>query len=65
VKYEKQLKALVEKQANDSGVFFLAKNEKIQYLQQEIRKLHALIEENEIDINFFLSNRCYTDKMSG
>jgi len=50
MKYEKELRALVEEQAKDRGIFFMAQTAPEAYLQQEIRKLHALVEENEIDI---------------
>lgn len=42
----KQIKELAEKQANDRGLWFIAKTAPEAYLQQELRKLHALIEED-------------------
>ena len=42
----KQIKELVDKQVNDEGLWFIAKTAPEAYLQQELRKLHALIEED-------------------
>ena len=39
------IKALVDAQAEDDGLWFLADHAAEGYLQQELRKLHALIEE--------------------
>ena len=36
--------ALVEQQANDEGLWFVAQTAPEAYLQQELRKLHDLIE---------------------
>ena len=38
------LRALVEQQANDDGLWFLAATAPEAYLQQELRRLHAAIE---------------------
>lgn len=40
-----KLLKLVEEQANDDGLWFDARYITEAYLQQELRKLHALIEE--------------------
>jgi len=58
MQYEKELKELVEKQAEDEGIFFAAQTGPEAYLQQEIRKLHALIEENEMDIMIWCEDVC-------
>jgi len=42
----KQIKELVDKQAEDEGLWFIARTCPEGYLQQELRKLHALIEED-------------------
>lgn len=39
-----QVKALVDKQANDEGLWFQAEHASEAYLQQELRRLHAAIE---------------------
>lgn len=54
MKYEKELKELVAKQAEDDGIFFQALTAPEAYLQNEIRKLHALIEENKVDISIYV-----------
>lgn len=41
---EAKIKALVETQANDDGLWFKAETAPEAYLQQELRKLHAVIE---------------------
>jgi len=55
MKYETELKKLAARQAEDEGIFFIAETAAEAYLQQEIRKLHALIEENELDISIYLN----------
>lgn len=55
MKYEKELKELAAKQAEDGGLWFDAKTAPEAYLQQEIRKLHALIEGDEMDIQIYCS----------
>ena len=39
-----ELKDLVNDQANDDGLWFIAQTAPEAYLQQELRKLHKLIE---------------------
>jgi len=39
------IKRLVDEQAKDEGLWFIAEHAPEAYLQQELRKLHALIEE--------------------
>ena len=41
---EDAIKALVEEQANDDGLWFVAETCAEAYLQQELRRLHAVIE---------------------
>lgn len=38
------IRALVDEQANDDGIWFIAQTGPEAYLQQELRRLHALIE---------------------
>lgn len=38
------IRALVAKQAEDEGLWFVAETAAEAYLQQELRKLHAVIE---------------------
>ena len=38
---------VVEKQAEDDGLWFVAKTAPEAYLQQELRRLHTVIEEDE------------------
>lgn len=40
-----KLKALVAKQADDEGLWFVAETAPEAYLQQELRKLHEIIEQ--------------------
>jgi hypothetical protein len=40
------IRKLVDEQAEDDGLWFVAEHAPEAYLQQELRKLHALIEEN-------------------
>ena len=40
-----ELQELVNKQAEDEGLWFIAQTAPEAYLQQELRKLHAAIEE--------------------
>ena len=40
---------LVQKQADDDGLWFCAENISEAYLQQELRKLHSIIEGEEND----------------
>lgn len=40
-----EIRALVDKQAEDEGLWFEAETAPEAYLQQELRKLHALIED--------------------
>ena len=40
----KKILALVNRQADDEGLWFIAETAAEAYLQQELRKLHALIE---------------------
>ena len=40
-----KLKALVDQQAEDEALWFFARTAPEAYLQQELRKLHALCEE--------------------
>lgn len=50
-KLEEQVEALrklVGKQAEDEGLWFVAQTAPEAYLQQELRKLHAAIEQEEI-----------------
>lgn len=44
----KELRKLVGKQAEDEGLWFVAQTAPEAYLQQELRKLHAAIEQEEI-----------------
>ncbi len=49
-KLEKHLKAIrivVDKQANDEGLWFIARTAPEAYLQQALRKLHRAIEGKE------------------
>lgn len=41
----KKIKTLVEEQANDEGLWFIAETAPEAYLQQALRKLHRVIEE--------------------
>lgn len=41
----KELQAIVDAQAEDEGLWFSARTASEAYLQQELRKLHAAIEE--------------------
>ena len=41
----KQIKKLIDKQAKDKGLWFIATTTSEAYLQQELRKLHYCIEE--------------------
>ena len=41
------IKALVIEQANDEGIWFIAQTVSEEYLQQELRKLHSMIERAE------------------
>lgn len=41
----RRLRETVDRQAEDEGLWFIAKYATEAYLQQELRKLHALIEE--------------------
>ena len=43
----RRIRALVAKQAKNGGLWFEAKTAPEAYLQQELRKLHTLIEENQ------------------
>lgn len=45
---EARIKALVEKQANDEGCWFLAETVTEAYLQRQLRLLHAAIEGTDI-----------------
>ena len=40
-----ELKLMIEQQADDIGLWFVAETGSEAYLQQELRKLHALCEE--------------------
>ena len=40
----RRIKKLVDSQAEDDGLWFIAKTAPEAYLQQELRKLHAVIE---------------------
>ena len=40
-----RIKALVDEQADDGGIWFIAQTAPEAFLQQELRALHALIEE--------------------
>lgn len=40
-----RLRALVDEQAEDDGLWFVARTAPEAYLQQELRRLHRLIEE--------------------
>ena len=42
---EAAVRALVAEQANDDGLWFIAETAAEAYLQQELRRLHAVIEE--------------------
>lgn len=44
-----RLRKMVNEQAEDDGLWFCARTAPEAYLQQELRKLHAAIEEIEID----------------
>ena len=48
------IQALVDKQAKDDGLWFRAQTAPEAYLQQELRKLHAAIEDvqGEVNIHF-------------
>jgi hypothetical protein len=39
------LKQLIEEQANDAGLWFYTESSAEAYLQQELRRLHAAVEE--------------------
>ena len=41
-----RLEELVDKQAEDEGLWFIANTATEAYLQQELRKLHAAVEEH-------------------
>ena len=41
----KELRTIVDNQAEDEGLWFVATTAPEAYLQQELRKLHAAIEE--------------------
>jgi len=43
------LRQLVNRQAEDDGLWFNARTAAESYIQQELRKLHALIEDNTLD----------------
>ena len=43
---EKEIKKMVDKQAEDEGLWFEAQTAPEAYLQNALRKLHALIEKN-------------------
>ena len=43
----RRIRALVAKQAKNEALWFEAETASEAYLQQELRKLHALIEENQ------------------
>ncbi len=43
----KEIQELVDEQAEDAGLWLVAKTAPEAYLQQELRKLHALIEEGK------------------
>lgn len=45
----KKLIQMVNDQAEDGGLWFIAENASEAYLQQELRKLHALIESLNLD----------------
>lgn len=45
----RQAKQLVDEQAEDSGLWFIADGAAEAYLQQELRRLHAVIEDAAID----------------
>jgi len=47
-----RIKALVDEQAEDEGLWFIAQTAPEAYLQQELRALHALIEEVVADEEF-------------
>lgn len=40
----REMRAVVDEQANDDGIWFIAQTGPEAYLQQELRRLHALIE---------------------
>lgn len=42
--YQRNLRKLVNSQANDHGLWFEARTAPESYLQQELRKLHAVVE---------------------
>ncbi len=42
---DSELRALVNEQAEDEGLWFVAQTASEAYLQQELRRLHAAIEE--------------------
>ena len=42
---------LVNKQAEDEGLWFIAKTAPEAYLQQELRKLHAIVEEEAANVS--------------
>ncbi len=44
------VKKLVEEQANDDGIWFNAETAAEAYLQQELRRLHHLIETGQVII---------------
>jgi len=57
---EAKIKALVEKQANDEGCWFLAETLTEAYLQHQLRLLHAAIEGT--DFFGFPDKRAPTEK---
>lgn len=44
-----RLRAIVDEQAEDEGLWFIAATAPEAYLQQELRRLHAAIEEGRTD----------------
>lgn len=42
------IRQLVNEQAEDEGLWFLTDDITVAYLQQELRRLHALIEDEEL-----------------
>jgi len=43
---DERLKVIVSEQAEDEGLWFVAQTASEAYLQQELRRLHAAIEED-------------------
>ena len=39
-----EIRSLADRQANDTGLWYISENASTSYIQQEFRKLHALIE---------------------